>query len=171
MKRSYVLCSVLMVVIVLFMIVVGVVQDNRMKKARVIECVNKTMAVAGCREIAENESSVESRTSSNSSTHYKSVFASDEVEEDENADDNSADVKLKVKDASYQIKDTKVDGDQAEVTICIFHEEHTCEMTLVYMLVDDEWTLDNSKDFVRKIVIDGKECDMEDFDSLEKMFG
>jgi len=173
MKKSYLLCVVFMLTIVLFMIIVGLIQNNRMKRTRVNECVTRTMADAGCREIDEAQQSEKSKMKqqSESDAQYKITFsAGSDTEEDSVEKKQLDDIGLKVKDATYRILDTSIDGDKAEVTVCIFQQEHTYEMTLAYVLVNDEWMLENSKDSIRKLVVDGKECDAADIFSFEKTF-
>lgn len=174
MKKSYLLCVVLMLTIVLFMIVVGLIQNNRMKRTRVNQCVTRTMAVAGCREMNEAQQSEKSKTKEHSEAdaQYKVTFSASSDAEEDNVEKNQLnDVGIKVRDATYRILDTSISGDNAEVTVCIYQEEHTYEMTLAYVLVNDEWMLENSKDSIRKLLVDGKECEVENIISFEKTFG
>lgn len=165
MKKSYLLCVALMLTIVLFMIVVGLIQNNRMKRARVNECVTRTMAVAGCREMNETQQSEKSKSKDDSKkdAQYKTTFsANSDVEEDNLERTKIDDVGIKIKDATYKILDTAINGDDAEVTVCIFQDSHTYEITLAYVFVNDEWLLDDSKESIRKVVVDGKELAFED---------
>ena len=54
MKNSRKVSCLFLIMIILVMIVGGIIQDRRAKRARVIESVSKTMDAAGCKEVSSD---------------------------------------------------------------------------------------------------------------------
>jgi len=156
MKTSYKICGLLMALIVMVMIVGGVIQDRRAKKARVIESVNKTMTAAGCKEVDSdydpaNDSSFSGEGPLNVlslDSGDSAVLAARRYVIDSKGSFSDIINELFQGAKYYRIGEIDVDGKVATVNIEFFYanQEHTVDMEFTYG--EDGWVLSNGESAV-----------------------
>ena len=179
MKKSYLVYSGFLVVIVIVMIVAAAVQDHRTKKAQVRDSARKTLISAGATEV--DDSYVPPLPSDEELLH-----GGEEVDLSGIPDVSDAIPQLKDQDvdgeylfktvgekilrnAKFNIVSTKVKAHDAEVKVHIYYENRQGELVLEYFYYDGEWMLSNTLDDINSLQVDGKDYDELEADAYDKI--
>ena len=172
MKKSYLVYSGFLVVIVIVMIVSAVIQDHRTKKAQVRDSAVKTLSAAGATEV--DDSYVPPLPSNDELLHGGEDVdlsgipdISDAIPQMKDSDVDGEYLFTTVankllKNAKFNIVSTKVRGNDAEVKVHIYYEDRQGELVLEYFYYDGEWMLSNTMEAINSLQVDGK-----DYDELE----
>ena len=176
MKKSYIVCSIILVILVFVMIIGGNIQDKRLKRKQVEQCAANTMLSVGCVEYNSKSSGKNTRSiPDKQSVGYDSITAAiDRVADSMNLDDAtktkvSEKARTMLDETYYEIEDVQISGRDATVTVCIHYQDHVGELELQYFYYNDEWTLSNTNDVIKSILIDGVSYDISSEDLKEKL--
>ncbi len=170
MKKSYWICSAILVVIVLAMIVTAAVQDRKTKKAQVRKAAENTLISAGCIEVDDDYNPVKEEITE------ADLHSGDDVDLSglENASNMIPQLKESGQDGQYlfnqvagqilnnakfYIVSTKVSGRDASVRVHLFYNGAEGEMTLEYFYYDGEWMLSNTLDAISELTVGGRDYD------------
>ncbi len=152
MRTSYKVCSLLLVMIILVMIVGGIIQDRRAKRARIIDSVSKTMDAAGCKEVSSDDDPEQDEKNADSKlTKAKiedvtsSVLAENRLSKDESRN-FSAIIGNALHDARYRIEEIEIDGSNAKVKVEIFYGKQSDYIDMEFTYGKDGWSLVNGED-------------------------
>ena len=182
-KKSYWICSGVLLAIVIGMIVFGVVQDYQMKKDKLKKSVKRTMLSAGCVEMEEVEKEEDSDVPPLPNDEQL-LHGGEEVDLSSLADAegmlsqiSGSDVdgpelfkrvgSTLLSNAQFKITDTKISGRDAEVTVHIYYENHEGEVVLEYFYYQDEWMLSNTVDALKDLAVDGRSFDELESEAFE----
>lgn len=153
MKNSRKVCCLFMVMIILVMIVGGIIQDRRAKRARVIESVSKTMDAAGCKEVSSDFDPDKEESSGSDSMGELASFeeVSSSVLAAKRVDDDSkgsftAIIGSLLHDTRYRIEEIEVDGSEAIVKVRIFYADRTNVVDMKFGYGIGGWVLNNEEE-------------------------
>ena len=171
MKKSYLVYSGFLILIVIVMIVTAFISDYRTKKAQVRESAVRTLSAAGATEVDDDY--VPGLPSDDELLHGGEAVdlsgipdLSGSIKELEGEDGEYIFTKVAnklLKGAKFNIVSTKVSGHDAEVKVHIFFEDHQGEIVLEYFYYDGEWILSNTFEALNSLTVEGK-----DYDSLSE---
>ncbi len=178
MKKSYKVYSVLLLTLVVVMVVGGLIQDYRSKKAKLRKTAIRTMVSVGATEVDEDYipvlsdkdvlgSSQEVDLSALDSINLSSISSTDSKEDASLLFEKVAGKILR--DAKFKIISTKVSGRDAEVKIHIYYLDHEGELELEYFYYDGEWMLSNTVEAVKHLTVDGRDYDEAEVSAFEQV--
>ena len=173
MKKSYVVGLIAVGLMFVVMIIAGIIQDHRTKKAQVRQCAVKTLVAAGCTEVDSDyvpplPGQEELLHSGDEIDTSYIEAASDLVSQmtGSKVDGQLLFTQLAGKvlnKAKFCITSTKISGRDAEVNVHIYYGDHEGDVVLEYFYYDGEWMLSNTLDAVSDIMVDG-----QSYDSLQE---
>lgn len=175
MKKSYIVYSAILLVLVLVMIIGGVIQDKRLREKQVEQCAANTMLSVGCVEYSKGSKDTARYAPDKENIDTTAIDEIiDRVAEKMDLDDSTREklataVQTMLEDTTYQIIDTKVNGRDATVTVRINYEDHVGEVDLKYFYYDGEWMLSNSADVIKSILVDGESYDIDSDEVKDKV--
>ncbi|MBR5938123.1 MAG: hypothetical protein IKZ90_07675 [Clostridiales bacterium] len=179
MKKSYVVGLLAVGLMFVVMIVAGIIQDHRTKKAQVRECAAKTMVAAGCTEVDSDY--IPPLPGQNDLLHSGDKVdtsyieaASDIVSQmtGSKVDGQALFSKLTgnvLNNAKFYIASTTISGRDAEVNVHIYYGDHEGDVVLEYFYYDGEWVLSNTMDAVSDVMIDGQSYDSLEESAIDKI--
>lgn len=176
MKKSYKVYSILLLTLVVVMVVGGLIQDYRSKKAKVRKAAVRTMVSVGATEVDEDYIPVVSDDDLKNSSQEVDLSALDSVDLSSITDSQEeASFLFKkvagkiLQDARFKIISTKVSGRDAEVKIHIYYHDHEGELELEYFYYDGEWMLSNTVEAVKHLTVDGRDYDEAEVSAFEQV--
>ena len=169
MKRSYWICSAILLVLVAVMIITGIVQDRKLKKAKLRDSAVDTLTAAGCVEVDESyvppfepqsDFLGDDEVDLSQLNNVKTVFSSSS---DSNMDGQFLFNKIGstlLQNAKFYITSTKVSGRDATVKVHLFYNNNTeDDLELEYFYYDGEWMLSNTMEALKDISVGGRSYD------------
>ena len=169
MKRSYWICSAILLVLVAVMIITGIVQDRKLKKAKLRDSAVDTLTAAGCVEVdqsyvppfkPQSDFLGYDEVDLSQLNNVKTVFSSSS---DSNMDGQFLFNKIGstlLQNAKFYITSTKVSGRDATVKVHLFYNNNTeGDLELEYFYYDGEWRLSNTLDALKNLRVNGKDYD------------
>lgn len=176
MKKSYKVYSILLLTLVVVMVVGGLIQDYRSKKAKVRKAAVRTMVSVGATEVDEDYIPVVSDDDLKNSSQEVDLSALDSIDLSSITDSKEEasflfkKVASKIlQDARFKIISTKVSGRDAEVKIHIYYHDHEGELELEYFYYDGEWMLSNTVEAVKHLTVDGRDYDEAEVSAFEQV--
>ena len=170
MKRSYLLYSAVLLVLVIVMIVSGVIQDHKLKSSKLRDSAIDTLVSAGCEQVDESylpdSGPIEALPSGEEVDlsplqNVKTVLnsSSSEANSDGQVLFNLIGSSV-LKNSNFYISDTSVKGRDATVSVHLFYANNTeGDIELEYFYYDGEWRLSNTMDALKVIRVNGKDYD------------
>lgn len=168
MKKSYWICSAVILFIVIVMIVTAVISDNKTKKAQVRRCAENTLKSAGCIEVDDDYvPDLESGSLPDSGEDVELSNLENATSIISQYQDSDVDGQLLfkqvggqlLKNAKFYISSTKVNGRDATVKVHLFMNGSEGDMTLEYFYYDGEWMLSNTIEALKDISVGGRSYD------------
>ena len=169
MKKSYWICSGVLLFLVLVIIIGGAIQDYRTKKAKLRKAVTRTLTQTGCIEIKEDDEipvPTDDELLHNGDDVDLSVLSDAQQMipqlEDYGVDGQALFTTVGQKilsGARFQITDTEIHGRDAEVNVHIYYGNHEGDVVLEYFYYQDEWVLSNTIEALKKLTVDGRDYD------------
>ncbi len=179
MKKSYVVGLIAVGVMFVVMIVAGIIQDHRAKKAQVRDCAIKTMVAAGCTEVdsdyvpplpGQNDLLHSGEEIDTSYLEAASGIVSQMTGEKVDGQVLFSQIAGRVLNkAKFCITSTSISGRDAEVNVHIYYGNHEGDVVLEYFYYDGEWILSNTMDAVSDIMVDGQSYDSLEESAIDKI--
>ena len=169
MKKSYIVYSAFLLILVAVMIVSAVIQDRKTKRVKLRRAAEETLSSIGAVEV--DDSDVPGLPSGDELLHSGEEVDLSELDNVKNIIPQYSDSDIDgqalftqvgsqlLKNAQYTITDTSIHGRDAEVTVHLYYNGTEGDMVLEYFYYDGEWMLSNTMEALKDISVGGRSYD------------